>query len=82
MKIKTITYSKLVNLGHYENCKIEASAELDKDDNVEDSYKALKQYVEDKIQIELNIVEQKRFKAQEELRMLRDSYIHDENLPF
>lgn len=45
MKIKTITYKKIKNLGNYQSETVEMCAELDESENVELASKALKQEV-------------------------------------
>lgn len=47
MKIKTIHYSALLNLGNYSNEKIGFTAELEEDETVEEVIEALKQKVEE-----------------------------------
>ena len=43
MKIKTITYQRVKNLGNYESERIELSAELSENDNFEESFNSLKE---------------------------------------
>ncbi len=47
LPITTITYSKLVNLGGYQNERIEATMQVDADQEATKQFKKLKQWVED-----------------------------------
>lgn len=47
MKINSIAYQRVVNLGNYESKRFEASAILDEDDDPKTSRIALIEYVED-----------------------------------
>lgn len=46
MKYKTITYQRVKNLGNYESKRLELTAELDEDDNLEEAIEILKGKVE------------------------------------
>jgi hypothetical protein len=50
MKIKTITVSRLKNLGNYENVKLKSTAEIEEGETLKDAYQKLKAEIEDAMQ--------------------------------
>ena len=53
MKVKTITYQRVLNLGNYENKKLEVHAELDDGDDVNQAISDLKEITESNIRSEI-----------------------------
>ncbi len=53
MKYKTITYQRVLNLGNYENKKLELSAELDDGEDVHEAFSELQETTESQIRSEL-----------------------------
>jgi hypothetical protein len=49
MKIKTITYQRVLNLGNYESKRLEMTAEIPEGDDVESATSSLMELVERKI---------------------------------
>ena len=54
MKIKTITYQRVKNLGNYESERIELSAELNDDDDVQKTINQLKNKAFEALNIQEN----------------------------
>lgn len=52
MKIKSITYGRVINKGNCQNAKIEVQCDLDETDDFEKSFSALKKIVSDKCELE------------------------------
>lgn len=48
VNIKTISFSRLINTGNYENVRIEATIEIAEGENCNKSYSALKSWVDEK----------------------------------
>lgn len=51
MKIRTIAYQRVKNLGNYESKRLEISAELDEADDLTEAITTLKQKVEEGLNI-------------------------------
>jgi len=51
MKIQTITYAELQNLGHYENRRIEATAIVQEDENPAEVLQAVKTWVKNQLAV-------------------------------
>jgi hypothetical protein len=52
MKAKTITYSRLISKGNYENVKIEISLEVEEGEKAQQVYEAAKAFVEKRVAVE------------------------------
>jgi hypothetical protein len=50
MKTKTITVSRLKNLGNYENIRLDSTAEIEEGETLKEAYQKLKAEVEDAMQ--------------------------------
>ncbi len=67
MKVKTITYQRVLNLGNYENRKLELSAELDDGEDVNQAVSDLKEITESHIQKELLTKIEEEIKSQQKV---------------
>lgn len=52
MKAKTVTYSRLISIGNYENAKIEIQLEVEEGEKANDVFNRAKEFVEKKIDFE------------------------------
>lgn len=72
MKIKTIHYSALINLGNYSNERIGFTAEVDEDDSIIDAFTVLRQKVEDNASLNSDKVRSMLYNGRNELNELKD----------
>lgn len=96
MKAKTITYSRLISKGNYENEKIEICLEVEEGEKAADVFKAAKEFVEKRVEVAKlsdytiqkakQVLDDKRnhtiAQIEEAEEILTKSKIEDEDLPF
>lgn len=75
MKIKTVEYSALINLGNYSNEKIGFTAQLEEGETVEQVVEQLRQKVKDNGGVNAEELYDKLYKGRQELRALEAKII-------
>lgn len=75
MKIKTVHYSALLNLGDYNNERIGFTVELNEEDSIEEVITRLKEKVQSNASLNANKVRAALYKGKEELQELEQKVI-------